>query len=59
RKESRNMLATKKFDAALDLYKQEIDNNNLVNNFDILMTILLKEIKKYKTALQAHKQQPT
>ncbi|CAG8499294.1 6034_t:CDS:2 [Racocetra fulgida] len=49
----------KKFNSALELYKQEIDNDNFMNNFDALMAPLLKEIEEYETVLQAYKQQAT
>ncbi|CAG8662498.1 11380_t:CDS:2, partial [Racocetra fulgida] len=47
------------FDTALELYKQEMNNDNFVNNFDTLMAPLLKEIKECKKVLKAHKQQAT
>ncbi|CAG8811204.1 19747_t:CDS:1, partial [Racocetra persica] len=49
----------KKFNAALELYQQEMDNDNFVKNFDALMVPLLKEIEECEAALQAHKQQAT
>ncbi|CAG8582164.1 18383_t:CDS:2 [Racocetra fulgida] len=52
-------LYKKKFDTALELYKQEMDNDNFVNNFGAMMASLLKEIEEYEKVLKAHKQQAT
>ncbi|CAG8604793.1 15169_t:CDS:2 [Cetraspora pellucida] len=49
----------KKFDIALELYQREMNNDNFVNNFDVLITPLLREIEECETVLKAHKQQAT
>ncbi|CAG8686119.1 21499_t:CDS:2, partial [Cetraspora pellucida] len=45
----------KKFNAALELYQQEMDNDNFIKNFNALMVSLLKEIEKCKAVLQVYK----
>ncbi|CAG8707269.1 1565_t:CDS:1, partial [Racocetra fulgida] len=49
----------KKFDTALELYEREINNDNFVNNFDKLITPILKEFDDCESVLQSHKQQAT
>lgn len=48
-----------KFNSALKLYEQEIDNDNFVRNFEALMEPVIKEIDECEKALQARNQQNT
>jgi hypothetical protein len=49
----------KKFEKALELYKREMDNDNFVKNFDILLRPFIKAVNECEDALQARKQQGT
>ncbi|CAG8640622.1 8789_t:CDS:2, partial [Cetraspora pellucida] len=48
-----------KFEAALELYKQEMNNDKFVDSFDALVMPFLKEIDLCETALQSRNQQAT
>jgi len=48
-----------KFNSALQLYEQEIDNDNFVRNFEALMKPIIKEIDECEEVLQARNQQGT
>ena len=49
----------KKFKSAVELLKQEVDNDNFVNNFNTLARPLITAVDECEAALQARHQQST
>ena len=47
------------FESALALYEREINNDNFVRNYEVLMRPIIKAVNECEEALQARSQQGT